>query len=382
MNHLSQCDPQKVLWRGCVWFDEAKKKVMVNALNGIITINLKSGTVELGEADPWSFATERFPVSYDPAAKCHMFDYLLTSALPDAADQNLLQCFAGYCLLPDYRFQCVLFAHGRPNSGKSLLIYHGLGSVFGDRLMSKVSLEKICSGGDELRHLEHSLMNIGTEIEEHHLEDSNIFNQLTSGESIDAALKYERSRTIKPSCKHIFIGNHPPRWKRGSHAQTRRIAMIHFPNNFSKEAKDGRLENEVKQEGSGILNWMIAGLLKVAALTAIPLGSETSRAHYEHFKLHNNPVETFNAKYCIFGREYRLPSADYHKAIAVWAKSEGVTFSDRTDFTKLLKESRADEIITPSSSLRHEGIKRRMILGVCLNQEGQNLLTERLWNTL
>jgi hypothetical protein len=94
--------------------------------------------------------------------------------------------------------------------------------------MSKVSLEKICNGGDELRHLERSLVNIGTEIEEHHLDDSNIFNQLTSGESIDAALKYERSRTIKPSCKHIFIGNHPPRWKRGSDAQARRIDMVYL----------------------------------------------------------------------------------------------------------------------------------------------------------
>ena len=238
MNHPCQCDPEKVPWRGSVWLDEGKESVIVDALNGMIHINLKTGTVEIAEADPWSFATEKLPVSYDPAAKCHIFDYLRESALPDAADQNLLQCFAGYCLLPDYRFQCVLFAHGRPNSGKSLLIYHGLGSVFGDRLMSKVSLEKICNGGDELRHLEQSLVNIGTEIEEHHLDDSNIFNQLTSGESIDAALKYERSRTIKPSCKHIFIGNHPPRWKRGSDAQARRIVMIHFPNDFTAQAKN------------------------------------------------------------------------------------------------------------------------------------------------
>ena len=140
VNHLRQCDPQKIVWRGSVWFDQGKKSVMVNVLNGVITINLKTGTVQTGEADPWSFATEKLPVNYDPAAQCRMFDYLRDTALPDAADQNLLQCFAGYCLLPDYRFQCVLFAHGRPNSGKSLLIYHGLGSVFGDRLMSKVSL--------------------------------------------------------------------------------------------------------------------------------------------------------------------------------------------------------------------------------------------------
>lgn len=114
----------------------------------------------------------------------------------------------------------------------------------------------------------------------------------------------------------------------------------------------------------------------------MPSGSKISRAHYEHFKLHNNPVETFNARYCKFGAEYRIPSAEYHKAIAIWAKSEGATFSDRTDFTKLLKESRPDEIKTPSSSIRYEGVKRWMILGVCLNEEGQSLLTERLWDAL
>ena len=223
-------------------------------------------------------------------------------------------------------------------------------------------------------------MNIGTEIEEQHLEDSNLFNQLSSGEHIDAALKYERSRTIKPTCKHIFIGNHPPRWKRGSDAQTRRIAMVHFPTDFSGEPKDGKLENEVKSEGSGILNWTVAGLLKAATLERMPLGSKTSRAHYEHFKLHNNPAETFNARYLKFGAEYRMPSADYRKAITVWAKSEGVTFSDRTDFTKLLKESHPDEIVTPSNSIRYEGVKRRMLLGVCLKEEGQKLLKERVWD--
>ena len=191
-----QVNPKAITWRRGIGFKD-ENTVIINTLNGVVRVDLASGKAELIEPDPAHLATAQLPVVFDPKAQCPTFDYLRESCLPSQEDQYLLQCFSGYTLLPDHRFQCSLFCHGVPNSGRSLLMLHGLSAVFGDVLMSRVGLHKMCKGSDELRHFEHSLVNVGSEMEGRQLEDSEIFNQIVAGEAIDIALKYEKSRRIK-----------------------------------------------------------------------------------------------------------------------------------------------------------------------------------------
>src|SRR4029077_15225425 len=229
--------------------------VQINTQTGVVNMRLIDGETWLSEPNPKDLVTSELPLEYNPKAECPVFDYILRSVLPNEEDRRLLQCFVGYCLIPDHRFQCVLFCYGAPNSGKSLLIQHGIGSLFGEELMSGVTLEDICKGGDGLGSLEASLVNLATEINVHKLEDSSIFNQVACGESINKALKWKKDRKLIFNAKHIFIGNHLPKWERGSDAQARRIKVLFFPNDFTIQAKNGKLEAKVKLEASGIFNW-------------------------------------------------------------------------------------------------------------------------------
>lgn len=376
MNMLCQKDPDLIPWRRGIGFKN-EETVIINVQNGVVRIGLLTGEVELIAANPDHYATAQLPVNYLPEAQCPTFFRLLESALPDQGDRTMLQCYAGYCLLPDTRFQCVLLCHGSPNSGKSLLIYHGLGSIFGEQLMSHVSLEKLCSGGDELRHLESALVNLGTEIDSRVLKDTAVFNQMVNSENLDVALKYDRSRRIKLLCKHIFIGNHLPRWDRGSDAQARRIKILHFPSDFSGEPKDGKLERQVKLEADGIFQWALQGLFKIAGLSQMPVGSSISQAFSGEFKKQNNPVVEFNRRYVEFGKALKVSSHDYHKAFEVWIDLEDITVN--SDAVKLLRQHQA-EIRKSWSHLN--GKACYVLYGLQLNAAGQELLKNKVPRSL
>jgi P4 family phage/plasmid primase-like protien len=383
MKNMTQRDPRTIKWQGAVRFeDETQKAVMINVANGDLQVPLNSeltdvNSLQMFEPNWEDYVTANLPVEFNPKAKCPTFDYLLASALPDIRDRHALQCFVGYCLIPDHRFQSVLFCHGKPNSGKSLLIYHGIGGMFGTDLTSHVSLESICNGGDELRQLERSIINIGTEIDSRQLKDSAVFNQIACGEALDKALKYEKARRILVNCKFIFIGNHYPHWERGSDAQARRIKIIHFPGEFSDKAKNGKLEKEVKVERSGIFNWALRGLLKVVQLDQIPVGGKISDSHGKQFKVNNNPMGMFNRMFCELTADGRIKTEDYGRAFRYWCGLEAISVkaSDTSSISRLLRAS------NPEISISHsrENMRRiRRYSGIRFNEYGLKLLKNSL----
>jgi len=80
--------------------------------NGILNVLTK----EFIPHTPEQVHVQKIPVKYDPQAKCVEIEKFLKEVSPN---WNVLQKWAGYCLLKDYRFHNVLMAHGGTHSGKS-----------------------------------------------------------------------------------------------------------------------------------------------------------------------------------------------------------------------------------------------------------------------
>ena len=191
--------------------------------------------------------------------------------------------------------------------------------------MSQVSLAKICNGGDELRNLEASLVNVGNEVKHTVLKDSDIFNKVACGEPIDCALKFEKSRRIVPNCKHFFMGNHLPHWERGSDAQARRIKILNFPIDFTAKAKNKLFEETVKGENAGIFNWMLEGLAKVWTMEQMPNGSKQSQRSSWEFKKNNNPLGEFIKETHAFDPAGYVVADDFAKGFREWCDRENIT---------------------------------------------------------
>jgi P4 family phage/plasmid primase-like protien len=315
---------RQIKWRGAIGFKH-EKMVIVNTHNGIIKLDLGRKEVSREDADPSHKAVVQLPIIYDRNAKCPIFrEEILGRTLPDPANQLCLQCYLGYCLLPDFRHQRVLYCCGKPSTGKSLLIQHCFSQVFGPELMSAVTLEAICKGGDELRCLETSLVNIGNEINQTALKETAVFNKIADGDYFDAALKYDKARRIWPTCKHIFIGNFPPHWLRGSEAQARRVLMLNFEQVFDPIKANRTLRNKIIGEESGIFNWIIEGLFKLIELGDLPKGGADSIRLQESFRENIDPMKTFVESCCRLDPSLKTSTQEFTRAYEHWAESRDI----------------------------------------------------------
>lgn len=367
-------EPEENQWQRAVRF-AGKNSVNISVQDEVLNINLSTGRISQRDPDSKELVTSALPIAYDPQAKCPTFDYVLKSCLPDEEDRRLLQCFVGYCLIPDHRFECVLFCFGIANSGKSLLILHGVGCIFGEELTSHVSMEKICKGGDEIRSLVDSLVNISTELNPRNYEDSSVFNQIALAEPMDVALKWRVTQKYIPFAKHFFLANHIMSFNRGSTAEERRVQVLNFPNDFTKKAKDGKLKKEIEQEGSGIFNWALQGLLEVSKLQQLPMGSEESQMHARKFSMNNDPMGNFTRVFCHRAKGVQMPIKDFDSLYRYWCEEQNVTIKQQP--SKTLRD------LNPHIRRRKttvDGQSVRLFTGIELNQKGKELMLEMKGN--
>jgi P4 family phage/plasmid primase-like protien len=377
INAKSQIDSD-AHWRYGIGFKNADT-VMINVRNGVLRVRLDTGSIEFMEPDPRHHVISQLPVEYDANAKCPTFTGVCQEMWSEEADRTLLQSYAGYSLLPDHRFQCMLFCYGPTNAGKSLIILSGLGSVFGEELMSTVSMHKLCEGGDELRRLQKSLINVCSEINYRQFKDSAIFNQLVCGESMDVAFKYQITQRVKPISKLMAIGNHMPKWEYGSDAQARRMRFLYFDKTFAEKRKDSWLERQLAMEAPGILNWMLEGLLKLVKLDRMPLGSLRSQRMSDRFKTNNNPMGQFlQSEYIEWGDDNYVFSNDFANAYAKWCDYESILLKN-TDVGMIIKRLRDEKPMLETPGLKRNGTRvGRAIAGFRLTEKGMALVAGRI----
>jgi putative DNA primase/helicase len=68
--------------------------------------------------------------------------------------------------------------------------------------------------------------------------------------------------TFSPLFKLVFTGNFRPQLKSVDEAIRRRLYLIPFEHTITEKEKDMHLGEKLKEEGGGILNWMIEGCLE------------------------------------------------------------------------------------------------------------------------
>lgn len=252
--------------------------ILINVLNGLTRVK-SDGSHDLEKHNPkWCFGGV-LPVSYDPNATCPTFEQELQDKLPEALDQKVLLFFGAYCLLPDCRYGVTLFNYGPSHTGKSTLIVHGFGAVFGD-LTGCLKLSEICpenfSGLSHVPTLTSKLLNIGAEVDSREVKDTTNFKRLISGETVRAREAYERGGEVQTYCKLTFNMNELPKIN-GTMAEVERIRLIHFNRITDHEKRDYRVEQKIKLEGSGIFMLLLRQMSELLKLDVFPYGSVNSQ---------------------------------------------------------------------------------------------------------
>lgn len=218
-----------------------------------------------GRARP-QLVTQLMPVEHDPSASCPRFDDFLARVQPDAEMRAFLQRWFGLSMT-GLKIQKFAFLHGSGANGKSVLV-DLMARMIGDYAHA-AKIESFTGrnrrgGGDatpDIFPLMGARMVRASEPEEGERLQEGLIKELTGGEPILVRQLHADFIEVHPFFKLTVSGNHKPDIRGTDDGIWRRVLLVPFDVQIPKEERDEALGETLWKERSGILNWMVAGLI-------------------------------------------------------------------------------------------------------------------------
>lgn len=307
-----------------------KEKTRLNLQNGVLDLE----TMELLPNSPEYVFLGKFPVKYDPAAQCPVWEKFLDTTLPKKHILTL-QEFIGYCLIPDTRFQKALLLYGSGANGKSIVV-NTINNLFGEYYSSKEPLNRLQGNQFAAHNLIGKLVNTSSETVSYSGPELDLFKAIVSGDEITVEQKYAAAKSIRPTARLIFASNHMLKSGDDSDGNYRRWIIIPFTNVFKGDSADVFLQDKINKELSGILNWAIVGLKRLYKNGKFNYLDEET---IQKLKLANDSVLRFiSDNFTVTGDSSdRYTKRQLYTLYKEWSDVEGhkpvsgMTFEDRLD---------------------------------------------------
>jgi P4 family phage/plasmid primase-like protien len=347
-------------FRGAYGFD-CNRNILLNTANCVVCITPHGDITQLEHPPDFDF-TLKLAAEFLPNARCDLFRSKLEESLPDPNDRELFQAFCGYILEPSCKREIALVAYGPAGTGKSTLAL-GAGDVLGPDLLCSAGLEDLCkSGSYALPGLKNKMLNLGSELSGTATVESANFKKLVSGEAMNVRQIYGAPEDMKTKCKLFFLTNNPPMFQGGTDAEARRLRILHFDQ--KPLSVDVDLKEKLAAERSGILNWMLEGLVMLLQTGKIPEGGVAAKRVLDSFRKNNDPVGSFLAERCKLGGRGKIRKQELSTAFAGWCEENGHA-SDKMDamLWKTVKQ-RHPELIETRRLIK--GDRVRFISGISL----------------
>ena len=234
-------------------------------------LNLENGTVNLttGELLPHKqedLITKIANVQYDKAADCPQWKQFIREIMDYKADLiQFLQTAVGWAMSGDNSEQTMFILYGTGANGKSTflnVIFNILGdyaiTTWADTFMRRNN----DSTTNDIARLRGARFVATSETEQGKRLSENLIKQATGSDQLTARFLYGEYFNFVPTFKIFMASNHKPVIKGTDHGIWRRIKLIPFTTTIAEEKQDKYLEQKLLEEKSGILNWLIEGMMR------------------------------------------------------------------------------------------------------------------------
>jgi putative DNA primase/helicase len=353
---------------------------LINCANCVVRVSLEDGSCERLEHSPDFMFTLQVGSKFDREAKCPEFSRVLREVLPAIENRMLNLDFATSCLLPNAKFQCMLFCTGSGGNGKST-VWEAIAGCLGKDVVSRVSYHDLCANNRKyVWRLQHKLLNLGTETQAKPIGENAVIKSITCGEEFDTDRMYKDSFPMKTSCKLCFLTNHQITYEAGSNAEVRRTRISHYGQTFEGDRINRSLESVLDGERDGIFNMLLSRLGRVLTLPEIGFGDVVSRDAYEQFRGRNNLVLEFITKCCqgAAKHQYVLKERLWHVFQLFASRYETKPWSDVAFYKKLY--SLRPDIHQKEERPMINGKQCRVIYGIGFTELGMTIAQEHPGN--
>lgn len=259
-------------------------------------------TVAIAGRDRPQVITKLMPVGHDPAARCPRFDAFLLRVQPDREMRQFLRRWWGLSMtaLPVQKF---VFQHGKGANGKSVLS-DLMNRILGD-YAATVKIKSLTgrdhkSGSDatpDLMPLVGARAALACEPEQGERLQEGMIKEMTGGEPILVRQLHSDFIEVRPHFKLTVSGNHKPEIRGTDDGIWRRVLLVPFDVQIPEAERDEALIDKLWDERSGILNWLIEGLIDV--LEGGLRAPERVLGATREYRADSDPVGTFLAECCL-----------------------------------------------------------------------------------
>lgn len=232
---------------------------------GEVWINLQNGTLEIDgegkmvfrEHSRQDFFLYCLPYAYDEHAECPRWMKFLDTVMPDASQQQLMSEYIGYCFTRNLRLEKMAVCYGQGSNGKSVLL-EIVENLIGKHNVSNVSLSSLTLDDEKRGLIENKLANISHESDKKL--DNAMMKQLVSGDPTEVRELYRGTHTMYQYAKFFTSFNKLPPSEH-TYGFFRRWLLFPFDVTIPEGQQDPDLSNKLCRELSGILNWVLRGLV-------------------------------------------------------------------------------------------------------------------------
>ena len=323
-------------------------------------IACKNCMVQVSDLQPLEFSPHyqrrnKLGIDFVPGAKCDRFLNELMRPAMSEADLDLLQRWAGMALLGENVAQKAMLLLGTAGGGKGTFI-RVLTGIIGLENLGELRTKHLEQSRFELGLMSGKTLLYGPDVAADFLSEKGAYGlkKITGGDPVSPEQKNARTtRTFECRFNVIVSGNCRLRVKleNDEGAWLRRLVIIDYVQPpVSKPIPDFD-KILLRDEGSGILNWMLEGLMKLKADAWILTMSTQQKARVENLLCESNNLTLFIRDCLQKDDTLSLTVSDAYVVYEEYCKQRKWTAIGRYEFGSKIEEAVATQF---GVALRHD----------------------------
>ena len=170
--------------------------------------------------------------------------------------------------------------------------------------------------GNDLARLRGTRFVTTTETEQGKKIAEPLIKQITGNDRITARFLYGEYFNFQPTFKVFMATNHKPSIRGADHGIWRRIKLVPFTTRIPEEKQDKHLEDKLKLEASGILNWLLEGVSRwrKEGMKAPPAVLSAT----DEYRSEMDIIGNFVKDCCVQKSGISVKVRDLYKAYQIW----------------------------------------------------------------
>ncbi len=293
-------------------------------------------------------------IEYDPEATREVFEQFMRDIMPDDEVRLFLQRYFGYCLTGSTDEQSILMLWGPGSNGKSTLIniIHEILGDYGIVTPIEAFLHNEKGGSSsaaspELAQLPGTRFVSASEPDTGARFSDKTLKLMTGGEKMYVRALFKNPFRFKPQFKICISFNNKPTIRDQSDGVWRRILLVPFSQKFvdtveaaqkepGAKVKIKNLEEKLKNEMPGILNWLLDGYrMWCEKGLCVPARVEDATKQYRH---ESNPVLSFLIACTEKRSTARVNATRLYNAYKLWCNDNSINPISQTLFGRKMTD--------------------------------------------